>query len=250
MAGYVLIETSTALCSCALSENGKIVNYRESREPKAHASLTAVFIDDMLRETGWQLSDLAGVCVSSGPGSYTGLRVGVSTAKGLCFGAGIPLIAIPTTDILVEQARLERFADHEFIVPMIDARRMEVYQAVYQRQENGSYRRITPVSPLVVEEDSYAMYLAQGRVLFVGDGAGKCSHLSGEDVFFTRVSGDREKAKGGGPIRSYRASFHQCNPSAKYMASLAAGGEKVDTAYFEPFYLKEFVATQSKKKLF
>lgn len=229
MSRYILIETSTSLCSCALAEDGRTVSYRESGEPKVHASMTAVFIDEMLREAGWKLSELSGVCVSSGPGSYTGLRVGVSTAKGLCFGSGIPLISIPTTDILVEQALDLQVADTEFIVPMIDARRMEVYQAVYRRQQDGHYVRITDVSPLIVEESSYKQYLEQGKVLFVGDGAAKCSHLTEGDA---------------------RALYLQCNPSAKYMAGLAESGEKVDTAYFEPFYLKEFVATQSKKKLF
>lgn len=229
MSRYILIETSTALCSCALSEDGRIVDYRESGEPKVHASMTAVFIDEMLKEAGWKISELSGVCVSSGPGSYTGLRVGVSTAKGLCFGSGIPLISVPTTDILVEQALDAKSTDAEFIVPMIDARRMEVYQAVYRRQENGHYARITAVSPLIVEEGSFEQYLEQGKVLFVGDGAAKCSHLTEGDA---------------------RAEYLQCQPSAKYMARLAESGEKVDTAYFEPFYLKEFVATQSKKKLF
>ena len=128
MERLILIETSTALCSAALAEDGVITSYRESSAPKAHASLTAVFIQEMLEEKGLTIADCDAVCVSKGPGSYTGLRVGVSTAKGLCFGSGKPLIAISTLDILVAQAQIPE--DLKYIVPMVDARRMEVYAAV------------------------------------------------------------------------------------------------------------------------
>ena len=134
MERIILIETSTALCSAALAENGAIVSYRESSAPKAHASLTAVFIQEMLAEKGLTIADCDAVCVSMGPGSYTGLRVGVSTAKGLCFGSGKPLLAVGTLDTLVEQAD---DAAHDltdglkYIIPMVDARRMEVYTAVF-----------------------------------------------------------------------------------------------------------------------
>ena len=104
MPRLVFIETSTALCSTALAENGRIISTRKSSEPRAHASLTAVFVKEMLDEAGWKVSDLDAVCVSKGPGSYTGLRVGVSTAKGLCFGGGVPLIAVDTLEILAHQA--------------------------------------------------------------------------------------------------------------------------------------------------
>ena len=143
----ILIETSTALCSVALAENGKITAYRESSAPKAHASLTAVFIQEMLNERGITLADCDAVCVSKGPGSYTGLRVGVSTAKGLCFGSQKPLIAVGTLDTLVAQAlcpsesgchpeslshpERSEASPYRFIIPMIDARRMEVYAAVF-----------------------------------------------------------------------------------------------------------------------
>ena len=128
MKRLILIETSTALCSVALAENGSIISYRESSAPKAHASLTAVFIDEMLKEQGLSIADCDAVCVSMGPGSYTGLRVGVSTAKGLCFGSGKPLLAVGTLNTLVEQAQDE----YKYIIPMIDARRMEVYTAVFE----------------------------------------------------------------------------------------------------------------------
>ena len=230
MERIILIETSTALCSVALAENGQITAYRESSAPKAHASLTAVFIQEMLKERGVNISDCDAVCVSMGPGSYTGLRVGVSTAKGLCFGAGKPLLAVGTLDTLVAQASEASIPEltgaPRFIIPMVDARRMEVYTAVF---ENG--KQVTETEPVIVDENSFAEYLEQGPCLFIGDGAGKCADM----------------------IRHPNAHFHQCCPKASSMLSpaLAAyrAGDFKDVAYFEPFYLKEFVATVSKKKM-
>ena len=223
MERIILIETSTALCSVALAEEGNIVAYRESSAPKAHASLTAVFIQEMLSERGLTTADCDAVCVSMGPGSYTGLRVGVSTAKGLCFGSGKPLLAVGTLDTLVAQAD----SDARFIIPMVDARRMEVYTAVF---ENGI--QLTETAPVIIDGNSFAEYLEQGPCLFIGDGAGKCADV----------------------IKHPNASFWQCWPKASSMLSPAAAAYKEkrfeDVAYFEPFYLKEFVATVSKKKLF
>ena len=224
MDNILLIETSTALCSVALAQDGKITSYRESSAPKAHASLTAVFIQEMLAEHGLTLADCDAICVSKGPGSYTGLRVGVSTAKGLCFGSGKPLLAVGTLDTLV--AQVETQEDFRYIIPMIDARRMEVYTAVF---ENGV--QITETSPMIIDETSFAEYLEQGPCLFIGDGAGKCADV----------------------IKHPNAQFCQCWPKASSMLepAMAAYKEKrfEDVAYFEPFYLKEFVATVSKKKL-
>ncbi len=232
MERIILIETSTALCSTALVENGAVISYRESSAPKAHASLTAVFIQEMLSERGLSLNDCDAVCVSKGPGSYTGLRVGVSTAKGLCFGSGKPLLAAGTLDTLAAQAVCEdipcRKEDLRFIIPMIDARRMEVYSAVFS-SEGG---QLTETTPVIVNEESFAGYLEQGPCLFIGDGAGKCADV----------------------IKHPNAYFHQCHPKASSMLSPALNAYKEkrfeDIAYFEPFYLKEFVATVSKKKLF
>ena len=249
MARIILLETSTALCSVALAEDGKVTAYRESSAPKAHASLTAVFVQEVLEERDIRLADCDAVCVSMGPGSYTGLRVGVSTAKGLCFGSGKPLLAVGTLDTLVAQAQAESQAqaqaqaeetvaaegtDFRYIIPMIDARRMEVYSAVFESvsaKEKG-YAQITETTPTIVDENSYAEYLEQGPVLFIGDGAGKCADV----------------------IKHPNAHFCQCNPKASAMlepAMKAYRSQKFeDVAYFEPFYLKEFVATVSKKKLF
>ena len=241
MEKIILIETSTALCSVALAEDGQITAYRESSAPKAHASLTAVFIDEMLKERGLTIADCDAVCVSMGPGSYTGLRVGVSTAKGLCFGSGKPLLAVGTLDTLVAQASdviPGLTGDPRFIIPMVDARRMEVYTAVFSSchpehsEGSPSYTQVTETAPVIVDETSFAEYLEQGPCLFIGDGAGKCADV----------------------IKHPNASFCQCWPKASAMLApaLAAyrSGDFKDVAYFEPFYLKEFVATVSKKKLF
>ena len=249
MQKIILIETSTALCSAAIAENGVVTAYRESSAPKAHASLTAVFIQEMLQERGLTLADCDAVCVSMGPGSYTGLRVGVSTAKGLCFGAGKPLIAVGTLDTLVAQAIEiagqtgnddctstvipDLIGDPRFIIPMIDARRMEVYSAVFEitGQAGNDARQLTETAPAIIDENSFAEYLEQGPCLFIGDGAGKCADV----------------------IKHPNAHFCQCWPKAYAMLSPAtqAYNEKrfEDVAYFEPFYLKEFVATVSKKKM-
>ena len=231
MERLILIETSTALCSAALAEDGVITSYRESSAPKAHASLTAVFIQEMLEEKGLTIADCDAVCVSKGPGSYTGLRVGVSTAKGLCFGSGKPLTAISTLDILVAQAQIPE--DIKYIVPMVDARRMEVYAAVYEiaAQAGNDVRQITETAPAIIDENSYSDILERGKVLFIGDGAGKCADV----------------------IKHPNAAFVQCWPKASAMLEPAMKAYKEkrfeDVAYFEPFYLKEFVATVSKKKM-
>lgn len=229
MDNIILIETSTELCSTALVSNGKIISYKESSTPRAHASLTAVFIKEMLDETGIAIQDCSAVCVSMGPGSYTGLRVGVSTAKGLCFGAGIPLLAVGTLDTLVWQGITENLlpAGCRHIVPMIDARRMEVYTAVFS--PDGEQKEKT--APLILDSGSFADILEDGPALFIGDAAEKASTV----------------------IRHPGATFVQTCPeaSAMLLPALKEYKEKrfKDVAYFEPFYLKEFVATTSRKPI-
>jgi tRNA threonylcarbamoyladenosine biosynthesis protein TsaB len=228
MARILLIETATARLSTALSEDGTVTAFRVCDEPRMQASLTAPYVQEVLQEKGLSVKDLDAVCVGRGPGSYTGLRVGVSTAKGLCFGGGIPLLSVGTLDTLVSEAhRLGVVPEGcRYIVPMVDARRMEVYTAVF---ENG--RQITETAPAIIDETSFAEYLEQGPCLFIGDGAGKCADV----------------------IKHPDATFVQCWPKASSMVepALAAyrSGDFKDVAYFEPFYLKEFVATVSKKKM-
>lgn len=229
MSRIILIETSTALCSVALEQDGKVVAARESDAPKAHAAMTAPFVKQVLEERGLTVKDCDAVCVSAGPGSYTGLRVGVSTAKGLCFATGLPLLAVGTLDILARQAMEEGLpGEIRHIIPMVDARRMEVYTAIY----STGGRRLTEVEPRIVDGETFRGILSEGPAAFIGDGAGKCRDA----------------------IASPGSLFIQTCPKAGAMASLAEealkAGDIKDCAYFEPFYLKQFIATTSKKKLF
>jgi tRNA threonylcarbamoyladenosine biosynthesis protein TsaB len=232
MARILLLETSAATLSVALSEDGQVVQERICTEPRQQASLAAPLVKEVLDAAGLAVSSCDAVCVSKGPGSYTGLRVGVSTAKGLCFGASIPLLSIGTLDVLVagEIRRSEPANDEAkkpaFIVPMIDARRMEVYTAVF----SPGGKQLTEVEARIIGPDSFADELSQGPVLFVGDGALKCREV----------------------LTSPNARFREAVPLASAMAPLAeaAWQEKrfEDLAYFEPYYLKDFVATVSRKR--
>lgn len=229
MSRIILIETSTSLCSTALVEDGKVVCERISDEPRAHASKTALFVSEMLSEKGLKVSDCDAVAVSKGPGSYTGLRVGVSTAKGLCFGAGIPMISVGTLDTLVWQALDGNMLpeDCRYIIPMIDARRMEVYTGIF----TPDGKQISPTVAQIIDADSFKDQLAEGPVLFIGDGADKCKDT----------------------LTSPNARFIQCCPKAASMMYPALEALEAkqfeDVAYFEPFYLKEFITTVSKKKI-
>lgn len=239
------IETSTAVLSVALARDGAVVCERVCMEPRSQAALTAPLVKEVLSAAGITAGACDAVCVSAGPGSYTGLRVGVSTAKGLAFGASIPLLSMGTLDILVEGVigakrprgfgglvpqSVEDSIDHRndpMIVPMIDARRMEVYTAVY----SAGGDRLTEVEARVIGPDAFAEYLEQGEVLFVGDGALKCQEV----------------------ITHPNARFREAFPLARHMARRAQedfdAGKFQDVAYFEPFYLKDFIATVSKKNL-
>lgn len=229
MGRIILIETSTALCSVALEENGKVLAYKENAD-REHAALTAPFVKEVLDSQGLNVQDCDAVCVGKGPGSYTGLRVGASTAKGLCFGAGIPLLAVSSTEALVWQAKAEKLIPKgcKYIVPMIDARRMEVYTAVFT--PDGSQLKATEAK--IIDRDSFAQELSEGIVLFIGDGAEKCKET----------------------LCSPNARFVACCPKASSLsapAELAFKEKRLeDTAYFEPFYLKDFIATVSRKRLF
>ena len=264
----IYLETSTSLTSVALSEEGRIVAFKDTDVPRSQASLTAVFLDEMLRERGLRVRDCDAVCVSKGPGSYTGLRVGSSTAKGLCFGADLPLIAVGTLDTLVAQAVDGGFVPEgcKYIIPMIDARRMEVYTAVFA--PDG--RQLTETAPVVVDAATFADRLAEGPVLFIGDGALKCREV----ICGTVDHGACEAGEGIGepemdpsgkaPLKPSpapqalecpaKAFFADVCPRADAMLRPAMeafrAGRFEDTAYFEPFYLKQFVATVSAKKLF
>ena len=228
MARILLLETSTSTLSVALSADGKVIAERVCTEPRQQASLAAPLVKEVLDDAGLSVADCDAVCVSKGPGSYTGLRVGVSTAKGLCFGAGIPLLSVGTLDILANSVIPGEVKNLKYIIPMIDARRMEVYTAVFSPEG----KQLTEVEAKVIGPDSFAGELAEGPVLFIGDGALKCREV----------------------LTSPNAFFQEADPLASAMAPLAeaAWQEKrfEDLAYFEPFYLKDFIATVSRKKLF
>ena len=228
MAKILSLETSGTILSVALADNGTVVADRVCREPRMQAALTAPLVKEVLDACGLKAKDLDAVCVSKGPGSYTGLRVGTSTAKGICFGAGVPLIAVSTLDILASSPVIpDLIGDLSAIVPMIDARRMEVYTAVY----SPAGERLTEIEAKVIGPDSFADELAAGPVLFIGDGALKC-----KDV-----------------LTSPNAHFREAFPLASAMAPLAEKAYKEkqfeDLAYFEPFYLKDFMAVKPRDLL-
>ncbi len=231
---YILcIETGTDTCSVGLVRNGELVALRESADERDHARRVAVYTDEILEGHEIDAADLDAVAVSKGPGSYTGLRIGVSFAKGLCYGLNIPLIGVGSLDSLCEAAREDHEAglikaadwDSALLVPMIDARRMEVFGQVFDTRGNP----LTEAGAWIVDNDTLAEYRGK-EVMIFGSGAEKCREVLPE------------------------ARFVDVAPSAKGMIRLAseafAAENFEDTAYFEPFYLKDFVITTSKKKLF
>lgn len=223
------IETSTTVCSVAVSENGDNIFVKEEYQGPSHATLLGGFVDEALSLIDSHAIPLDAVAVSCGPGSYTGLRIGVSMAKGICYGRDVPLIGIPTLKVLTVPVLLKHeLPDDALICPMIDARRMEVYAAVYDRALN--VKRETSAD--IIDEHSYLEFLEQQPVYFFGNGAEKC----------------KEK------ITHPNAHFiDHIHPLAQMMFPLAeqavANNMYEDVAYFEPFYLKEFVATTPKKQL-
>lgn len=232
MKNYILLlETATDSCSVALAENDVIVAEKYINQPKAHASLLARYICDILEENGITMDNCSAVAVSKGPGSYTGLRVGVSCAKGLCYGVSKPLISVCTLATIAQMAIDNKLYGREgeyTIVPMIDARRMEVYTANF----NSKGEQLTTVEAKILDETSYAAELAAGPVLFTGNGAEKFKGLVGDNP---------------------NAFFAPQEPHAAGMRAIAARklqeGEFEDNAYFEPFYLKDFIAGKPKKLL-
>lgn len=217
------IETSTAVCSVALVNDGNLVALRESLDGQNHAEKITVFIDELMKEANLSYHQLEAVAVSKGPGSYTGLRIGVSTAKGFCYAMEKPLIAIDTLAAMVHgfKSDTQQLTDNDILCPMIDARRMEVYSAFF----NEKMERMSETQALVIDEKSFMEMKQNSHLYLFGDGADKLASLFENDDNISVVE-----------------KFH-C--SAAYMATLADKALKekdfVDTAYFEPFYLKDFV---------
>ncbi len=222
---YILnLETTTKNCSVSLACNGNLIALKELNSDKySHAEYLNLFIDEVLQQGGISFEDLSAVAVSQGPGSYTGLRIGVSTAKGLCYALNIPLIAIDTLEVLARQLSV----DDGIIIPVLDARRMEVYQAVF----NTEYEVMESVKPMVLTPDAYDTYFNKTKVYFVGNATLKMQTI----------------------IKHDKAVFQpESSPSAQEMGSVSFEKFKQshfeDTAYFEPFYLKDFIALKSMKK--
>ncbi len=226
---YILsIESATHMASVVLSKDGQVLRMMENSHDKSHAEWLSVFVEQLLLSEGISTRQLSAVAVSEGPGSYTGLRIGVSLAKGLCYGLDIPLIAIPTLKAMAFGAA-EAHPGFDWYVPMIDARRMEVYAAGY----NAQLEVLLPVSAHIIDPSSFAEVLENKQVLFFGTGALKCrDFLTHKHAHF----------------------IDEQFVSAQHMAQLVHQNYQerqfVDTAYFEPFYLKEFVALKSAKSYF
>jgi len=236
MARILNIETATHVCSVTLSEDGKVVARRENKEGRSHASLLSYFIGEILEEQKIRVADMDAVSISQGPGSYTGLRIGVSTAKGLCYGAGIPLIAVPTLQSLaagvlehLHQITPASTPDaHTLLAPMLDARRMEVYSALY----NTRLEEVREVKPEIIDANSYSDWLKEHNLIFFGSGAPKVQEV----------------------VSHKNARFIEgVELSSQYMIQLSEDRYKKqqfeDVAYFEPFYLKEFIATRPRKNI-
>lgn len=230
MACILHLETSTDVCSVALSEDGAVLVTKENFDGPSHAVTLGVFVDEVLSMADSAGKHIDAVALSCGPGSYTGLRIGASMAKGICYGRDLPLIALPTLKVLSVPVLLsDELPEDALLCPMIDARRMEVYSAIYDRALNA----VKEVSADIISADSYAEQLDRGPVWFFGGGAGKCREV----------------------ITHPNAHFvDDIRPLARWMFPLAEmafnAGRFEDVAYFEPFYLKEFVASKPRNLLY
>ena len=222
MALILSIETSTTNCSVSLSKNGKLLVVKEDYDKNySHAERLHVYINDVLKYAKVSAKDIDAVAISKGPGSYTGLRIGVSAAKGLCYALDIPLISIPTLESLAHQVT----TNNGVIVSMLDARRLEVYSAVF----DSNYQQIRETIAEILNEDSFSKYLQNGDVYFIGNGVEKTKRL----------------------ISHQNAIYIDDKlPSAKELGNIAFNKYKIsdfeDVAYFEPYYLKDFVALKPK----
>jgi tRNA threonylcarbamoyladenosine biosynthesis protein TsaB len=218
------IETATASCSVALAEEGRILATKELNERNIHAEVITVFIDEVVTQAGKTMAELDAIAVSSGPGSYTGLRIGVSTAKGLCYALDKPLIAVETLEAMANGFKNNHpdLPADALLCPMIDARRMEVYTALFDA--NGA--RVTATSAEIIDENSFGDHLKNHQIFFFGDGASKCrdmlAHQSNAVIIDDFVNS---------------ASFLTNGASERFK-----GAQFQDVAYFEPFYLKDFIA--------
>ncbi|TAE00689.1 MAG: tRNA (adenosine(37)-N6)-threonylcarbamoyltransferase complex dimerization subunit type 1 TsaB [Bacteroidetes bacterium] len=209
------IDTSTAVCSVALHEKQKLLACSEILLDKSHSGSLTLLIEDLLKNTGNSFANLTEIAVSKGPGSYTGLRIGVSTAKGLCVALDLPLLSVGTLESMAF-SMIPFFSAKTLFCPMIDARRMEVFMAIFDHELN----KIQEIQALVLNENTFANLLEHYQIVFFGNGSEKLQKiLVHQNAFFV----------------------NDIYPSAKYIGCLADASKMVDVAYFEPFYLKEFM---------
>jgi len=230
----ICLETATNICSVALCDSAGVISLRESSELKSHASVLTVFIEEILLENGIKARDLDAIAVSKGPGSYTGLRIGVSVAKGIAYAASIPLIGINTTlsmfwGIVRNRKNIEDADRNSLYCPMLDARRMEVYYAIYDANGNT----IKDISAEIISEDSFSYIPVSQKIIFFGDGAVKCKEL------IKRTN-------------TYFADDFRISASYMHVPVFEAfkSFDYEDVAYFEPFYLKDFITSKPRKNLF
>ena len=217
------IETATTVCSVALAQDGNVLAYKEINVRNVHAEVITVFIEELFKVTGKHYHDLDAIAVSCGPGSYTGLRIGISTAKGLCFALDKPLIAIETLEAMVYGLIGQGEIDNNILLcPMIDARRMEVYTALF----DGLGNRISPTSAVIVDENSFSDMLKSNKIIFFGDGADKCEETLGaiENAKFLKNFTTSARSLTKRALEKYEQKSFE------------------DVAYFEPYYLKDFIA--------
>jgi tRNA threonylcarbamoyladenosine biosynthesis protein TsaB len=227
MTHILCIETATEICSVAIAKNGETIALLEDTQGNNHASQLHILVAKVLEQSKLQLSDLQAIVISKGPGSYTGLRVGVSAAKGYCYALQIPLIAINTLQSLANGFWQNNPNYSGLVCPMIDARRMEVYGALF----NQTLHEVLPTQAKIIDEQSFVEQLSQNQIAFIGNGAAKCQN--------TIISTNAH----------FENHYNRCN--ASYLSSLAQQAfnqqQFEDVAYFEPYYLKDFVGTVAKK---
>jgi tRNA threonylcarbamoyladenosine biosynthesis protein TsaB len=229
----ICLETATNLCSVALCDSAGVISLKESNESKSHASMLTVFIEEILKENGIRAGDVEAIAVSKGPGSYTGLRIGVSVAKGIAYAASIPLIGIETTLSMFWGISGSRMKSQEtdmntLFCPMLDARRMEVYYTIY----DAAGKTIKDISAEIITEDSFSNIPESQKIIFFGDGAAKCKEV----VNRTNI---------------HFADDFRISASHMHRPVIQAFNKRhfEDVAYFEPFYLKDFITTIPRKNI-
>jgi len=223
MTNILCLETATEVCSVAIAVDGKIIDFRETSDQNSHSEKITLFIEELLRANSFALNDINAIAISMGPGSYTGLRIGTSTAKGICYALDIPLIALSTLEIIANGALKESTSTQSLIMPMIDARRMEVYMALFDSKLN-----VVEATKAQVMDADFCKSIPSQQLVLCGNGVEKCTEL----------------------FKDYaNVVFAHSSSSARFMGDLAmekyTKSQFEDVAYFEPYYLKDFIAAPS-----